>query len=98
MVYRASCAKCHGPGGGGNGEAALQRQIPVPSFVAPDWPLAGDIEAIRRGTFVGHTGESFEGYTRQMPNWGLVTGMRIKDIDAVAAFIAENFGPAPSEE
>jgi hypothetical protein len=33
-----------------------------------------------------------------MPNWGLVTGMRIKDIDAVSAFIAENFGPEPGED
>jgi mono/diheme cytochrome c family protein len=98
VVYRSSCEKCHGQGGGGNGEVALEFQIPVPSFVAPDWPHAGDLEAIRRGTFVGHMGESFEGYTGQMPNWGLVSGMRTKDIDAVAAFIADRFGPEPSQE
>lgn len=98
VVYRTSCEKCHGPNGGGNGEAALQFRIAVPSFQAPDWPHAGDIEAIRHGTFTGHTGESFEGYTGEMPNWGLVTGMRVKDIDAVAAFIAERIAPKPTQE
>lgn len=90
VVYRSSCAKCHGPNGGGNGAAAMEQQIAVPSFLAPDWKYAGDIEAIRHAIFVGHVGP--------MPEWGLV-GVKFpgrfgaKTVDAVAAYIAETLAP-----
>jgi mono/diheme cytochrome c family protein len=89
VVYRSSCAKCHGPNGGGNGDAAMEHQIAVPSFLAPDWQYAGDVEAIRHATFVGHVG--------QMPEWGLV-GLKAKDVDAVAAYIAESLVPETTQE
>lgn len=90
VVYRSSCAKCHGPNGGGNGDAAMQRQIEVPSFLNPNWQYAGDVEAIRHAIFVGHVG----GW---MPEWGLV-GLKYKDVDAVAGYIAETLAPKPSQE
>jgi mono/diheme cytochrome c family protein len=88
VVYRSSCAKCHGPNGGGNGDAAMQHQIEVPSFLAPNWQYAGDVEAIRHAIFVGHVG--------QMPEWGLV-GLKYKDLDAVAGYIAETLAPKSSQ-
>lgn len=89
VVYRSSCSKCHGPNGGGNGDAAMEHQIAVPSFLAPDWKYAGDIEAIRHAIFVGHVGP--------MPEWGLV-GLKHKDIDAVAGYITETLTAEPSQE
>ncbi len=89
VVYRSSCGKCHGPNGGGNGELALQHQIEVPSFLVPDWQYAGDVAAIRHATFVGHTGE--------MPEWGLV-GLKYKDVDAVAGYIAQTLAPRTTQE
>jgi mono/diheme cytochrome c family protein len=89
VVYRSSCGKCHGPNGGGNGEAAMQYQIEVPSFLAPEWQYAGDVVAIRHATFVGHTGE--------MPEWGIV-GLKYKDLDAVAGYIAETLAPGSTQE
>ena len=89
VVYRSSCGKCHGPNGGGNGEAALQYQIAVPSFLDPAWQYAGDVVAIRHATFVGHPGP--------MPEWGLV-GLKYKDLDAVAGYIAEALAPGSGQE
>ncbi len=88
VVYRSSCGKCHGPNGGGNGDEAMQHQIAVPSFLAPDWQYAGDVAAIRHATFVGHVG--------MMPEWGLV-GLKYKDVDAVAAYIAVTLAPGSSQ-
>lgn len=89
VVYRTSCEKCHGPQGGGNGEAALQFQIEVPSFQVPDWQYAGDLAGLRHRIFVGYTGE--------MPNWGLV-GLKYRDIDAAAGHILARIRPPESAE
>lgn len=89
VVYRSSCAKCHGPNGGGNGEDALRLQIAVPSFLDPAWQYAGDVAAIRHATFVGHVG--------WMPEWGLI-GLKYKDLDAVAGYIAETLAPGSTQE
>lgn len=88
VVYRSSCSKCHGSNGGGNGDMAMEYEIKVPSFLAPDWAYAGDIEAIRHAIFVGHVGH--------MPEWGLV-GLKYKDIDAAAAYIGQTLAPASEE-
>ena len=79
VVYRASCEKCHGPEGRGGGEYAVQMELEVPSLAAD----AMEVEAIRRGTFVGHEGA--------MPEWGLV-GLKYRDIDAAAAYITRVLG------
>jgi len=84
VVYNSSCVKCHGQNGGGNGDMAMARELEVPSFLAPGWEYAGDIDALRQRVFVGYSGN--------MPNWGLV-GLKYRDIDAVASHIAETMGP-----
>jgi mono/diheme cytochrome c family protein len=80
VVWSFSCAKCHGAGGQGGGEMAEQHELSVPSLLAADWALAGDLAAIRRGVFVGHESE--------MPSWGLY-GLAYRDVDAVAFYIVE---------
>lgn len=90
VVYRASCGKCHGSNGGGNGEDALRLQMKVPSFLDPAWQYAGDVAAIRQATFVGHVG--------WMPEWGLIEGFKYKDLDAVAGYIAETLAPGSAQE
>jgi mono/diheme cytochrome c family protein len=77
VVYRASCEKCHGARGGGNGEVAMQFQIEVPSFADPNWRFVGDLPGLRQAIFVGHEGA--------MPSWGLY--IKYRDVDAVAGFI-----------
>ncbi len=84
VVWRASCQKCHGRNGDGAGDMAQQSQLTVPSFLAADWPYAGDLAAIRHRVFVGHEGA--------MPNWGL-HGLKYRDIDAVAGYIVETMAP-----
>jgi mono/diheme cytochrome c family protein len=78
MVWRASCAKCHGAEGRGDGDAAQQLGLEVPSFLVPDWSLAYEKDSLRYRIFVGLEGP--------MPNWGL-HGLRYRDIDAAAAYI-----------
>jgi mono/diheme cytochrome c family protein len=89
LVYRSSCGKCHGSRGGGNGEVAMEFGLEVPSFESPDWAYRGDIEGLRHRIFVGHEGA--------MPNWGL-HGLKYRDVDAVAAHIAETISPAETAE
>jgi mono/diheme cytochrome c family protein len=78
VVWSFSCQKCHGADGRGQGEVAVQANLAVPDLVAAEWPLAGDVPAIRRAIFVGHESA--------MPSWGLV-GLKYKDVDAVAHYI-----------
>ncbi len=89
VVYNSSCIKCHGESGGGNGEMAMAQELQVPSFLAPEWEYAGDVDALRHRVFVGYSGN--------MPNWGLV-GLRYRDIDAVAIYIAESMNPAETTQ
>lgn len=81
LVYRISCEKCHGQQGRGDGRvAAAADTINPPSFVDPEWDLAGDLGAMRA--------KVFSGTTEGMPHWGL-HGLTYKDIDAVTAYILE---------
>jgi mono/diheme cytochrome c family protein len=89
LVWRSSCQKCHGIEGGGNGEMAMQFELEIPSFLVPDWEYAGDVDALRHRVFVGYSGD--------MPNWGLV-GLKYRDVDAVAAHVAEKLGPAETDQ
>lgn len=78
VVWRASCEKCHGAEGRGDGEMAAQFGFEVPSFQDPAWSLAYEVDSLRYTIFVGHEGE--------MPNWGLHP-LGYRNIDAVAGFI-----------
>ena len=80
VVWNHSCARCHGYDGEGNGELAQQMGVEVPSFLRAEWPLAGDVPAMRHAIYVGH--ESV------MPNWGL-QGLSYRDMDAAAAHIEQ---------
>ena len=88
VVWRSSCQKCHGADLAGGGEWVERLEIEVPSFQAPDWVYAGDVDALRHRVFVGHEGA--------MPNWGIV-GLKYRDIDAVVGFIIGNTGGTQEE-
>jgi mono/diheme cytochrome c family protein len=79
-VYAVHCRKCHGSMGQGDTPYARERNLDVPSLVEPDWPFAGDYEAVRRRIFTGHPGG--------MPTWG-IAGISPREIDAVAYYITE---------
>ena len=84
VVWRSSCEKCHGGQGAGDGEMAVADSIGMPSFADADWAYAGNVSAIRHRIYVGHESE--------MPNWGL-HGLKYRDVDAVAGYIAEVLRP-----
>ncbi|MGD2216302.1 MAG: c-type cytochrome [Gemmatimonadales bacterium] len=77
-VWRASCEKCHGAEGRGDGEYARQLRLDVPSFMGPDWKYAYEVDSLRHRIFVGLEG--------RMPNWGL-HGLGYRNIDAAAGYI-----------
>jgi mono/diheme cytochrome c family protein len=78
IVWRASCEKCHGAEGQGDGEFARQLGLEVPSFMSPDWAYAYQVDSLRYRIFVGLEGD--------MPNWGL-HGLGYRNIDAAAGYI-----------
>jgi mono/diheme cytochrome c family protein len=81
LVYRISCAKCHGEHGEGDGGFVMAGDtLRPPSFLRPDWPLAESDIGLRRYIFSGNVAG--------MPYWGLV-GLKYRDIDAVAHFIED---------
>lgn len=86
VVWRFSCAKCHGMDGRGGGEVAIALKLEVPSIVGAEWRLARDVEGLRRKIFVGTNAG--------MPNWGL-HGLRYRDIDAVATYMIHGLRPGP---
>jgi len=82
VVYSYSCAKCHGRQGYGDARFVTQGDtLEPPSFHQEDWRFADDPLALRQFIFTGSEGG--------MPHWGL-EGLKAKDIDAVARFIAES--------
>ncbi len=84
VVWRASCEKCHGGRGRGDGEAVepLGLEGKVPSFLAEDWEYAEDYEALRRRIYTGTEG----GMPHWMPHWAF-HGLGYRDIDAVVAYV-----------
>lgn len=79
LVYRISCAKCHGDHGEGDGGFIMAGDtLRPPSFLQPEWALAESPMGLRRYIFSGNVAG--------MPYWGLV-GLKYRDIDAVAYFI-----------
>jgi mono/diheme cytochrome c family protein len=80
LVYRHSCARCHGDHGLGDAGFVLRGDTLRPlSLQREDWPYTGDKATLRMQVFVG----TDEG----MPHWGL-EGLRPRDTDAVAIYIA----------
>lgn len=77
-IYAARCRRCHGTLGRGGTEYARERDLEVPSLVAPDWRFADDVEAARREVFTGHP--------VGMPTWG-VAGLTPREIDAVTFYV-----------
>jgi mono/diheme cytochrome c family protein len=81
LVYRISCAKCHGDGGRGNGNFVLAGDtLRPPSFLAKDWRFAEDPIGLRQYIFSGNEAG--------MPYWGLV-GLKYRDLDAVSLYITD---------
>jgi mono/diheme cytochrome c family protein len=78
VVWRASCEKCHGGRGRGDGEAAQPLELEVPSFLVDDWEYAEDFEALRRRIYTGTEGG--------MPHWAF-HGLGYRNIDAVVAYV-----------
>ena len=83
-VYAADCRNCHGTVGEGATEYGESQGLQVPSIVESDWPLAASIDSVRHRVFVGHAAG--------MPQWG-VTGLTIREIDAVAFYVLERLRP-----
>ena len=82
LVFRISCAKCHGDLGAGDGNfVARGDTLRPPSFLADDWRFAETPMPLRQYIFSGNV--------LGMPYWGLV-GLGYKDIDAVSRYITEN--------
>lgn len=85
LVYRISCAKCHGDGGRGNGNFVFQGDtLRPPSFLTQDWRFADDPMGLRKQIFTGNVAG--------MPYWGLV-GLKYRDLDAVARYIVDFLRP-----
>jgi mono/diheme cytochrome c family protein len=83
-VYAAECRRCHGTLGEGETEYAVANELDVPTLVGPDWSLGTDPLALRRKIFTGHEAG--------MPTWG-IAGISAREIDAVAAYLAEDLRP-----
>ncbi len=81
VVWQVSCMKCHGKGGKGDAGLVLHGDtLRPPSFLAPDWRFATDLEGLRKYIYVGND--------KGMPHWGL-TALQLHDIDAVARYIQQ---------
>lgn len=79
IVWGYSCQWCHGRDGEGKSGLVLQGDtFSTPSFLEPEWHLAGRPWELRRRIFAGSE--------LGMPHWGL-TGLRRRDVDAVARYI-----------
>ena len=83
-VFAASCRRCHGPVGEGDGEFAAIEGLRVPSLVRAEWRYAGAADSVRRRVFYGHYPE--------MRTWG-IAGLTPRDIDAVAYYVVAGLRP-----
>jgi cytochrome c len=85
-AYAAHCRRCHGPIGEGDTDYARERGLPpLPSLIRPDWPEGDSTALLRRRIFTGHPAG--------MPVWGVGGGVTLREIDAIAAYIAEQLRP-----
>jgi mono/diheme cytochrome c family protein len=89
VVFGHSCSRCHGSLGEGGGPYATAHDLAVPSLRRTGWPLGADVSALRHVIFTG----TAEG----MPHWGL-HGLKARDVDAVARYIAVSLRPGLGAE
>jgi mono/diheme cytochrome c family protein len=87
-VYAEECRRCHGPLGQGGTDYALQRNLTVPTLVAPQWRLA-QIDSLRRQIFIGHE--------LGMPVFG-DGDLTPRQVDATAAYILRSLRPDVLEQ
>jgi mono/diheme cytochrome c family protein len=87
-VYAEECRRCHGPLGRGATDYARERNLTVPSLVAPDWPYT-QADSLRRKIFTGHASG--------MPVFGDGT-LTPRQIDATAAYILRSLRPDVLEQ
>ncbi len=81
LVFRVSCAKCHGQGARGNGGFVHRGDtLRPPSFLAAGWRYAEDPMGLRRAIYSGSV--------LNMPYWGLL-GLKYSDLDAVSRYILD---------
>jgi len=83
-LFGADCRDCHGSLGRGGTAYASEHGLDVPSLVEPAWQYDGNLDAVRRLIFTGHTGG--------MPTHG-IAGLTAREIDAVARYIVEQLRP-----
>lgn len=87
-IYSEECRRCHGPLGRGTTDYARERNLTVPSLVAPEWPLA-QVDSLRRKIFIGHESG--------MPVFG-DGDLTPRQIDATAAYILRSLRPDVLEQ
>ena len=87
-IYAEQCRRCHGPLGQGGTDYARERNLTVPTLVAPSWPLAS-ADSLRRRIFVGHASG--------MPVYG-DGDLTPRQIDATAAYILRTLRPDVLEQ
>jgi mono/diheme cytochrome c family protein len=84
VVYSTYCRNCHGSLGRGGTDYALERDLDVPSLVAPDWRYAEERDSVLHRIYAGHV----EG----MPTWG-VAGISPREMDAVTHYLMDVLRP-----
>ena len=90
LVFKISCVRCHGDGGGGRTNVVFQGDtLNPPSFLGKDWALATDTMGLRKKIFSGNVAG--------MPHWGLI-GLHYRDVDAVARYITDFLRPNYGEK
>lgn len=87
-IYAEDCRRCHGTLGQGGTDYAKERNLTVPTLVAPNWPLA-ETDSLRRRIFVGHASG--------MPVFG-DGNLTPRQIDATAAYILRTLRPDVLEQ
>ncbi len=86
-TYVWSCQKCHGNTGAGDAGFVFRGDtLHPPSFLAPDWKYANDLNGLRKAVFTGNA--------VGMPHWGFVPNFKVRDMDAVARYILEDLRAA----
>ena len=84
VVYASTCRRCHGPLGDGGTDYARSRNLDVPSITEPGADYDGDVAALRRHIFVGHS--------TGMPTFGIAT-LSLREIDAAAWYVVNVLRP-----
>ena len=82
-IYAEECRRCHGQLGRGGTDYARERNLTVPTLVAPEWRL-DEPDSLRRMIYVGHESG--------MPVFG-DGDLTPRQIDATAAYLLRTLRP-----